>query len=187
MERLIEDTAIRIGPEERTSVAVATLGLLADAGMSSLTYNAVAAQSGVATATLERYWTSRVDAVSAAVRELVESQPIPNTGDLSVDLRLYVDTLGRRLSNEWTRRVLGALIGEASSDPALATALRERVVAPRRAELVARLSQEPDRLAVPIGDAVDQVVGPLYFRTLIEGSDSDDDFVNSIVTTILRP
>jgi hypothetical protein len=52
---------------------------------------------------------------------------------------------------------------------------------------VARLSQEPDRLAVPVDDAVDQIVGPLYFRTVIDGSDSDDNLVNSIVTTILRP
>jgi EmrB/QacA subfamily drug resistance transporter len=187
MDQLIESAAVRIGPEERRSLAVVTLELLADAGMSSLTYNAIAAQSGIGTATLEHYWTSRVDAVTAAVHELVESQPIPNTGDLAADLRQYVDTLGQRLSNERARRVLGALIGEAASNPELAHALRARVLAPRRDELTARLSQEPDRLATPLDDTVDQIVGPLYFRTLISGSDSDDDLVDSIVTTVLRP
>ena len=187
IDQLIEGTAQRIGPEERRTLAVVTLGLLADAGMSSLTYNAVAARSGIGTATLEHYWTSRVDAVSAAVRELVESHPIPNTGDLTADLRRYVDTLAVRLSNPRARQVLGALIGEAASDPELARALRERVVAPRRAELMARLAHEPDRLAVPLADTVDQIVGPLYFRTLISGADSDDEFVDSIVSAIVRP
>ncbi len=44
---LVEETALHVGPEQRRSVAEATLGLLAEAGMSSLTYHGVAARSGV--------------------------------------------------------------------------------------------------------------------------------------------
>ena len=51
--------------------------------MSSLTYNAVAARSGIGTATFERYWTSRVDAVTDAIREVYAERPVPNTGDLA--------------------------------------------------------------------------------------------------------
>ena len=48
---------------------------------------------GSPTATLERYWTSRVDAVTDALREIYEAHPVPNTGDLPRDLRAYVGDL----------------------------------------------------------------------------------------------
>ena len=81
-QRLLDD------PGRAASLARATLGLLADAGMSSLTYNAVASRSGIGTATLEHYWTSRVDAVADAMREVFAEHPVPDTGDLRRDLRL---------------------------------------------------------------------------------------------------
>ena len=152
-----------------------------------LTYNAVAARSGIGTATLQHYWTSRVDAVTAAVEEIIGSHPIPDTGDLAADLRSYVREVGDLLSHPRARQVLGALIGEAASDPELASALREHVVAPRRAELVARLSRVPDDVLVPLDAAVDQIVGPIYFRALIEGSTIDDQVVESIVDAVVRP
>jgi AcrR family transcriptional regulator len=183
---LIDGAAVRLGPEQRRSLAETTLGLLADAGMCSLNYNAIAARSGIGTATLQHYWTSRVDAVTAAVEEIVGSHPIQNTGDLAADLRRYVREIGELLSSPRARQVLGALIGEAASDPELATALREHVVAPRRAELTARLSRVPDEVLVPLDAAVDQIVGPLYFRALIAGSAIDDNFVDSIVDAVVR-
>ncbi|MCU1459690.1 MAG: putative integral rane efflux protein [Actinomycetia bacterium] len=186
IDALVDGAAIRLGPEQRRSLAEITLGLLADAGMSSLTYNAVAARSGIGTATLEHYWTSRVDAVSDAMQEVIGEHPIHRTGDLEADLRQYIVEVGDVLANPRARQVLAAVIGEASSDPALATALREHVVAPRRAELAARLSLESDRLRVPLDAAVDQVVGPIYFRTLIGGSKVDDHLVDSIVESVVR-
>jgi EmrB/QacA subfamily drug resistance transporter len=186
VDELVDGAAIRLGPEQRRSLAQVTLGLLADAGMSSLTYNAVAAQSGIGTATLEHYWTSRVDAVSDAMREVIDEHPIPNTGDLRADLCHYVREVGLVLADPRARQVLGALIGEGASDPELANTLREQVVAPRRAELAARLSLEPDRLRVPVDAAVDQVVGPVYYRTLIAGGEVDDALVNAIVETIIH-
>jgi EmrB/QacA subfamily drug resistance transporter len=186
IDDLIDGAAIRLGPDQRRSLAAVTLGLLADAGMSSLTYNAVAARSGIGTATLEHFWTSRVDAVSAAVREVVGAHPIPQTGDLRADLGTYVRAAGDMLSDPRARQVLGALIGEAASDPELATTLREQVVAPRRAELAARLSLEPGRLLMPVDAAVDQIVGPIYYRALIAGADIDDHLVDSIVDAVVR-
>jgi hypothetical protein len=39
---------------------------------------------------------------------------------------------------------------------------------------------------VPLDAAVDQIVGPLYFRALIAGSTIDDDFVDAIVDAVVR-
>jgi EmrB/QacA subfamily drug resistance transporter len=186
VDDLIEGAAIHLGPEQRRSLAEITLGLLADAGMSSLTYNAVAARSGIGTATLEHYWNSRVEAVTAAVEEVIGEHPIPNTGDLRADLCRYVRDIGELFSAPRSRQVLAVLIGEAASDPELATALRAQAVAPRRAELTARMSLAPDEVIVPLDTAVDQIVGPIYFRALIDGAPIDDQLVDSIVDAVVR-
>ena len=139
IERLIEGAAHRLpeDPEQRLGLAHATLGLFADAGMSSLTYNAIAARSGIGTATLERYWGSRVDAVSGALAEVFAAHPVPDTGDIRRDLRAYMLEIGQVLSEPRSRQVIGALVSEAASDESLAAALRERVSEPRRRELEA--------------------------------------------------
>ncbi len=186
IDHLVDAAALRLEPEQRRSLAEVTLGLFADAGMSSLTYNGVAARSGIGVATLQQHWTSRVDAVTDAVAEMVAARPVPNTGDLAADLTTYVRLVGARLSEPRGRQVLAALIGEAASDPELGDALRDQVVAPRRAELTARFALDADALVVPVDAAVDQVIGPIYFRTLIAGMPIDDAFVDSVVGTVVR-
>ena len=82
--------------------------------------------------------------------EVFKSHPIPQTGDLARDLHTYLHDLGDALSEPQARQVLAALITEASKDPELERSLRERVLEPRRAEIAARISQEPDRIHVPV-------------------------------------
>jgi EmrB/QacA subfamily drug resistance transporter len=184
---LIDGAAQRLATPVRRNLATATLGLLADAGMSSITYNGVAARSGVATTTLQRYWTSRVDAVTDAMREVVEAHPIPDTGDLKRDLRHYLTDLGETVSSPRGRQVIGALVAEVSRNPELEAAFRERVTGPRRAALESRLRRDADRLAVPIEHAVDQLIGPVYFRSLIAAIPADERFVDSVLATLIRP
>ena len=81
--------------------------------------------------------------------------------------------------------MLAALIAESSSDPELATSLREPVVERRRAEIAARISLEPDRLHVPLGAAVDQLVGPIYYRALLADGVIDDELLDSIVSGLV--
>ncbi len=184
-ERIVDDTARRLDPQVRLGLARTTLSLLAEAGMSSLTYGAISTRSGVSTDTLQRYWTSRVDAVTDALEEVFRSRPVPHTGDLHRDLCDYVHELGVALAEPSARRMLAAIIAESANDPALATSLRERVVEGRRAEIAARMSLEPDRLQVPLGAAVDELVGPIYYRALFADGVIDDELLDSIVSGLV--
>jgi EmrB/QacA subfamily drug resistance transporter len=184
---LIDGAAQRLETPVRRSLAAATLGLLADAGMSSITYNGVASRSGVATTTLQRYWTSRVDAVTDAMREVFDAHPIPDTGDLKADLRHYLTDMGETISAPSGRQVIGALVAEVSRNPELAAAFRERVTGPRRAALEARLRRESDRLAVPMEYAIDQLIGPVWFHSLMAGLPADRGLVDSVLSTVIRP
>ena len=189
IERLIEGAALRLpdDPEQRLGLAHATLGLFADAGMSSLTYNGIAARSGIGTATLERYWGSRVDAVSGALAEVFAAHPVPDTSDIRLDLRAYMLEIGDLLSEPRSRQVIGALVSEAASDESLAAALRERVSEPRRRELETRLRTNESIANVPIDTAIDQLIGPIYYRTVIIHSAIDERLVDAILDAVLTP
>jgi EmrB/QacA subfamily drug resistance transporter len=185
VEELIEGAA-RLTTPERQSLARATLGLLAEAGMASLTYSGVSARSGVGTATLQHYWTSRIDGVVDAINEVFSAHPVPDTGDLRQDLLTYGRELGVVLADDRARRVLGALIAEGARDPVLAEALHDRAVAPRRAQLVHRLAEEADRLRVPLDTAPEQFIGPLYHRALIVGGEVDDHLLDAVVSALVN-
>jgi AcrR family transcriptional regulator len=188
LDHLASGAALRLldDPEERRSLAAVALGLLADAGMSSLTYNAVASRSGISTATLEHYWTSRVDAVTDAMREVFAAHPVPETGDLRRDLAAYLQDVGRVISTPRARRILGVLVAEAGSDPELAHALRERVLGPRRRELTERLQRDDEGLGA-VDAALDQLFGPLFYRAVVIGAPIDDAFVDSVLSSVLGP
>jgi EmrB/QacA subfamily drug resistance transporter len=187
---LVDGAARRLpeDPERRLGLARATLGLLADAGMSSLTYHAVAARSGIGTATLEHYWGSRVDAVTDALAEVFRAHPVPDTGDLRQDLCDYVSDVGRMLSEPRARQVLGALIAEASADPELSDALRQRVGEPRRREIAERLGADGSQLTVPVDVAIDLLVGPVYHRAIVVAEGPvDPALVDAVVDAVVAP
>ena len=172
-------------PEQHRTLARAVLGLLADAGMSSLTYNAISAQSGIGASSLERIWPSRVDAVTGAMAEIYGENPIPDTGDLRADLRRYADEVAATLAEPDSFKVLGALLAEAAGDPELGAALRERVVLPRRAELSRRLARDLGRSDVPIDAVVDELAGSIRERARRLDDAIDDEQLDVIVSHLL--
>lgn len=186
VDRLIEDASLHLPRDRarRLQLARSTLELLAEAGMSSLSYNAVAARSGIGTATLERHWTSRVDAVADALAEIVAAYPVPDTGDLEADLGAYLHQVTELLADPDARRVLRTLTSESGADEELASAVRERVLEPWAHELRIRLAAEPHPPAVATDHAFDQIMGPIYARALLAGPPPDESLADAIVTTV---
>ena len=187
IERLIEGAAQRLpdDPEQRLGLAHATLGLFADAGMSSLTYNGIAARSGISTATLERYWGSRVDAVSDALAEVFAAHPVPDTGDLRGDLRAYLLEIGQVLSEPRSRQIIGALVSEAASDDVPrrgSTRTRQRTTSTRARNPP---PAHESMVNVPIDTAIDQLVGPIYYRTVIIRLGARRSLVDAVLDAVL--
>ena len=58
---------------------------------------------------------------------------------------------------------------------------------PRRRELATRLNADHDQLAVPVGAAIDQLVGPVYYRALISGLPVDGIFIDAVVSSVFAP
>jgi AcrR family transcriptional regulator len=188
---LVVATAQRIPQDARPrrDVTGAVLQLLTEAGFSSLTFNAVATRSGVSTKTLERYWTSRVDMVVDAMKSLFAEYPLPDTGSFRSDAQEYLASIAHALSQHGYVEIAGSLVAEAARDPALADALRDRLLGPRRRALlemidraVARGELEP---TVDRDLLADLLVAPLYHRALITGEAIDDDVARRIVDALV--
>jgi len=175
----------------RRDVGRATLELLADAGMASLTFHGVAARSGIGTATLQRVWTSRVDAAVDAIQQVYAEHPVPDTGDVRRDLVRYLGEVAGVVSTPRARGVLGSLIAESARDPDLAAALQARLVQPRQRELATRLERAVARgeirLDVPVPVAGAQLVGPVYYRALVTMDPIDDELLGAVVDGVLVP
>ena len=129
----------------RPAISGVIMRMLAEAGFSSLSFHGVATRSGVSTATLERYWTSKVDLVIEALRAAFEEHPVPDTGSLALDCREYLGDVGVALSTPEIRTVIAGLIDDAARNPDLGAVLRDRLIAPRHRDLAAMVQRGIDR------------------------------------------
>jgi EmrB/QacA subfamily drug resistance transporter len=175
----------------RRDIASAVLRLLTEAGFSSLTFNGVASRSGVSTQTIERYWGSRVDMVADAAKLMLADFPIPNTGSFRADCESYLERVATVLGDRRALPVVAQLVYEAARNPELAGALRARLIAPRRQEMLALIERAVIDGQFPAGTdqaaLADLLVAPLYYRALISGEPVTNDAVHRIVASALGP
>ncbi len=191
IDDLVIASARRLPADARPErdVAGTVLRLLTEAGFSSLTFHGVASKSGVSTQILERHWSSRVDMVADAVKEVLADFPVPDTGSFRDDCETYLGRIAAMLSNPQSLPVIAQLVNEGARDRELASALRSRLIAPRRHDLLhmidhaitnGQLPPQTDRDAL-----ADLLVAPLYYRALISGEPVTDDTAHRIVTAAL--
>jgi AcrR family transcriptional regulator len=77
--------------EARQAALAATVELLLEGGVDGVTFEEVAARSGVAKTTLYRHFGTKAAMVVTAASTCFVELPTPDTGDLETDLRLIFD------------------------------------------------------------------------------------------------
>lgn len=170
------------------AIVDATADLLAELGYDRLTMEAVAARAGVAKTTLYRRWPSKAVLVADAFAIRAERHlPVPDSGELAVDLHRYLVAVAERLASPTGRAMLGT-VAAGIRVPELAELLRERFVASRRAAIAGLLRRgidagqaDPD---LDVDLAVDLLVAPLYYRRLVSGQPTDEPFVARLVASM---
>ncbi len=176
--------------ETRTElIRQAALELLAEDGYDLVTMEAVAARAGVGKPTIYRRWNSRADLVIDAVRSMVTTFPIPDTGSVEGDLRAVLGHIqpaeGRRLG------VMGGLVSALPRDPDLAVLFREHVSKPRMDILRAIFARGAARGEIPEGtdtDLLATVIPSMFgFRVLFTGCAVDADFADAVLEQVLLP
>ena len=191
--------AVEVTTERKTSqrrsradkaILDATRELLAEAGVRKLTVESVAARSGVAKTTIYRRWRGKNELALAVLIDMVET--VVATPDLDAtreELVAFVDAAVTILGKTLMGRVMQGLVSDLATDPELASAFRERVVAMRIDEMrrlvergVARGDLRPDADFELMHELL---FGPVYYRLLLSGAPLDTSLAERIVDAVL--
>ena len=175
-------------PEVDRAIAQATLQALAGQGYRGMSVEGVAAAAGVGKTTIYRRYASKEELVAAALSTLRQSaSPIPDTGSVRTDLAGMMaqarTLLPRGLS------LIGAVLAEEDRHPELMEIVRERVIGPRRDEVVGMLQKAMDRQEIRSDidpeAAVHAIVGSVFVRRLL-GTPESDQWIHQTVEVICQ-
>jgi AcrR family transcriptional regulator len=182
----------RHGRSEQARIAVleAADDLLAERGLAGVTIEGIAARAGVAKQTIYRWWGSKNDILfDALIADAGEHFTAPGHGDLGRDLREHLGQLAVFLTTTDAGAVFRALAGQAQQDPAVAVRFQAEVLAPQRERdrlpFLAAIERGQLAACTDIDLAVDQVVGPVYYRALITGGSVTAPFTDALVDRYL--
>jgi AcrR family transcriptional regulator len=185
------DTVSTPDRRARTDRAIldATRELLAERGVRELTVEAVAARSGVAKTTIYRRFTGKDELALAVLIDMVEQVvATPDLGDTRRELVSFVDAAVKILGSTLMGRVMQGLVSELATDPDLAAAFRERVVAMRLAEVKRVLDRGIDRgeLRPDVDPELvhELLFGPVYYRLLLSGAPLDRGLAARVVDAV---
>jgi len=175
----------------REAVLEAADDLLTERGFAGVTVEGIAARAGVAKQTIYRWWPSKVDILLEALgSDLAQHLTPADRGPIAEDLRAHLRALARFLTRSDPGMVLRALVGQAQHDPELAARLRSEQLAPQRERETERLLRAVEAGELPAdldpGSAVDQLVGPVYYRVLVTGEAVPPAFTDALVDGFLR-
>ncbi|MEV4315039.1 TetR/AcrR family transcriptional regulator [Actinocrispum sp. NPDC049592] len=172
--------------QARQAVLQAADDLVVERGFAGVTIEGIAARAGVAKQTIYRWWSSKVDILlDTFIEDMAQHLTPPDHGDLVSDLRAHLANVARFLTRSAPGVVFRALAGQAQHDPELAERLRTGYLSQQRSRDRVPLQRAIDRGELPAGLdvdlAVDQLLGPLYYRALVTGDPMPRAFTDQLV------
>jgi AcrR family transcriptional regulator len=172
------------------SIIAATRDLLAEVGVHGLTVEGVAARAGVAKTTIYRRWRSKDELAMAVLLDMVRTVvAVPDLHDTRQELVAFVQGAVNVLGTTLMGKVMQGLVSELATNPELARAFRERVVALRVAEVSRLVERGIGRGDIRAGVDVDLVhemlFGPVYYRLFLSGAPLEDGLAERIVAALL--
>ena len=181
----------RRAERSRQAILDATLQLLAEGDVGSLTVEAVAARSGVAKTTIYRRWRDKWELALDAVMidELPRFDEPVDVGDTRAELLTFVNSVVTMLTATPYGPAMQGLVSQIATDPELARVYREQVVQPRLTQLAPVIARGIARGDLRPGTDVrlihELLVGPIFYRLLLSGAALDTDLGPRLVGPIL--
>ncbi|WP_031470185.1 TetR/AcrR family transcriptional regulator [Sciscionella sediminilitoris] len=176
--------------QARRAVLTAVDDLLVEVGFAALTIEGIATRAGVAKQTIYRWWPSKVDILLDALGDdLAEHLTPAEHGDLEQDLSAHLAAVAEFLTESDAGAMLRALTGVALHDTAIAERLRTEHLARQRERDRLPLRRAVSRGELPaqldLDSAVDQLLGPIYYRVLVTGQPVPRAFTEDLVREFL--
>jgi len=161
----------------RAAVLGAVLDQLAEAGLHSVTVEAVAARAGVHKTTIYRRWPARGGLIRDALADRVDAAlAIPDTGDIDVDLAALARAITVVLAAPLEAAVTRALVA-ATPDDDLDSLVHDywtrrlTAIEPRIRAAIDHAQLPPDTDPARL---VQALAAPLFFRLLVARQPLDD-------------
>lgn len=124
-------------PNVERSVIDATLAELGVRGFDGMSIDGIATRAGVSKPTIYRRWPDKSALAISAIAELVAQEAPPSTGDLIHDLTQQMAAAHHNLERSGSVSMLGTLLATRQRHPELLDMYRERLLRPRRQNLLA--------------------------------------------------
>ncbi|MGE0800036.1 MAG: TetR/AcrR family transcriptional regulator [Lautropia sp.] len=182
----------RRNPESHRAVLAAAEALLHEIGYSSITIDRIAERSGVAKATIYRWWPNKAAVCMELYIEIVRQQTrMPaDTGSLEGDVREHIRTAFRVFRTTVAGIALAGFVADAQTNPNTQARLQEGFAADVRALNLAVLERARKRgeLAADISPSVaaEVISGAIYYQLLIRHRQFSDADADQIADVILR-
>jgi AcrR family transcriptional regulator len=174
-----------------TEVVAAVLIALQNGGYRGVTIDGIAKNVGRPRSSLYRRWPSKRHLVAYAVVSELGENPAADTGTLRGDLLSAVRTLWRAFRGPLGHALAG-LVADMAQDAALASTIRQRVLAPRRQSMREAVERARVRgelrmdVDVDVELLLDMLTGPFYFRALFGHVSISQKNTGQVVDCILR-
>jgi AcrR family transcriptional regulator len=186
--------ASRRSERSRRAILAAATDLVHEVGYRRVTIEAIAARAGVGKQTIYRWWPSKgavvLDGLLAAVNEDPDDLSLPDTGDVSADLRGVVRAIVDELADPKLSGTTRALMTEMQEDAEFADMVRERLLGPQLRAIADRLraAQQAGQLRADLDlpVAVELLVGPLYHRWLLRTAPLTEAYADTVTDLALR-
>ncbi|MGB3369806.1 MAG: TetR/AcrR family transcriptional regulator [Rhodococcus sp. (in: high G+C Gram-positive bacteria)] len=169
-------------------VLTATLALLTEREIDTISVADIAARANVAETTVYRRWGSRTGVVSEAVMKMAAANnPPPRTGSLAEDLMTLAKQVAMLIGRPEVRRLLRAvyaLSGDPEIDEARTAFYAARFAIARD---IVEQAQQRNEIGTDIDsdDVIESLVAPMYFRVLVSGREVTEEFVERCVRDTL--
>jgi AcrR family transcriptional regulator len=193
MKKRTHETKMPLGrprsKETDEAILATTLRHLSEHGYARMSIDAIAADANTTKPTVYRRWSGKEElAIAALAHFQAQEQPKP-TGSTEDDLKTLLRDFQKKLLRPNGMAMIGTLLAEEKHTPKLIGLFREKIVTPRREELLAILKTAQVRgeldADADMEAAVNLLVGSFYARYL-SGEGIPQDWPGRVVTLVLR-
>ncbi|TAJ87162.1 MAG: TetR/AcrR family transcriptional regulator [Reyranella sp.] len=177
-------------PRTRAAILAAARALLTRGGLTSVTIEAIAQNSGVSRPTIYRYWPNAPAVAMAAFLEATgAAEAARSPGNPLAALREQLHALADAFAAPAGRSV-AAMVAAAQSETELAKAFRNEFIARNRdatrALLERCITSKEIEAPADMDLTLDLIFGPLFYRLLMGHAPITRDFVDRLFDTVIR-
>jgi AcrR family transcriptional regulator len=158
--------------QSHQAMLLATLELLAEVGFEAISMDGIAARAGVGKTTIYRRYSSKEELIADAIESLRQDVVLPDTGDLSRDLEVLVESAAQITLSPLGRQTVAMIISNASRNPQFAQIYWQKYLNPRREAFAQVINRAKTRNQVPVdldaGLAFDMISGIMLYALMFQ-------------------